>query len=134
VVGDSFIFPEESADPQVLARNYMRSTLALLGMAESDDASDAASFQVGNLVLMGHPEDAWPILLLVIEMTDDERVLDLLGAGDLENVVRDHGPAFIDRIETAARQSWRMRRALQGVWASDSPVWPRIEAIIGHTP
>lgn len=86
------------------------------------------------MVTMGRPEDAWPVIVAAIEMTEDEDTLANLGASDLESLILGHGPAFIDRIESQSQQSSRFRSALRCVWASSSPVWPCVQAAFGESP
>jgi len=129
-VGDDFIFPPDGAEVGDLVAAYLRHTDAVLARREPEEHAAQVDFWIGNLVLMGRPEEAWPILIAAIDATDDERTLDLLGAGHLEDLVREHGERFIDRIEGRARTNGRFRRALAGVWAADAPVRPRIDALL----
>lgn len=66
----------------------------------------------------------------IIAATDDQQRLCNVGAGPLEDLVHYHGAAFIDRIERAARNDTNFRVALSCVWAWESPVRPRIEAVL----
>lgn len=76
------------------------------------------------------PEEAWPVIRAIVTAADDERTLCDVGAGILENLVRDHGAQFIDRIESAARGDAKFRVALSCVWASESPVGSRIATVL----
>lgn len=58
------------------------------------------------------PEVLWPIILRMVAEAPDEHYLDAIGAGPLENLLWFHGPAFVDRIEGAARADTRFRTAL----------------------
>jgi hypothetical protein len=78
------------------------------------------------------PEEAWAAILAVIERTGDEYTLEMLGAGPLEELIENHGPAFLERIEDQARANARFRGVLQCVWESSTPeVWARIQAAQG---
>ncbi|MGT2431445.1 DUF6869 domain-containing protein [Cupriavidus basilensis] len=56
-------------------------------------------------------------------------MLGALAAGELEDLIEYHGPAFIGRIERQAGRDPRFRRLLCGVWRSSTPqVWARILA------
>jgi hypothetical protein len=101
---------------------------------QADEEAQRAATRIDVMVTMGRPEEAWPVIVAAIEMTDDEDTLANLGAGDLESLIVGHGPAFIARIEEQAQQSSRFRRALRNVWASSSTVWPRVEAAAGDVP
>jgi hypothetical protein len=61
----------------------------------------------------------------VIALVDrsSEEVLNYVAAGPLEDVLRQHGAAVIDRIIERADRDLKWRRALEGVWgAEDDPV------------
>jgi hypothetical protein len=118
---------EQSVDAQ--ARRYLRFHEVEFDLADKE--ADRAATQIDVRATMGRPEEAWPVIVAAIEMTDDEGTLAGLGAGDLENIIRNHGPEFIDRIEQLARTSWRFRRALRAVWA-DTPVRARIDQALNH--
>jgi len=78
------------------------------------------------------PEEGWAAILAVVERTEDEYTLSILGAGPLEDLIEYHGPAFIERIEERARTDVRFRSVLQCVWRSSTPdVWARVEAAQG---
>jgi hypothetical protein len=56
-------------------------------------------------------------------------VLGALAAGELEDLIEYHGPAFIERIEQEAARDPRFRCLLCGVWRSSTPqVWARVLA------
>lgn len=75
------------------------------------------------------PEGLWRLVLEVLARTDSPRVLGALAAGELEDLIEYHGPAFIGRIEQEAARAPRFRRLLCGVWRSSTPeVWARVLA------
>jgi len=125
----TFFFPGGERSDEEIAQQYVVEN-ARLARTRDEEPDEWASFHIGNLIFSGQVEEAWTILLLAISSIDDEAELNLLGAGHLENIVRDHGPQFIDRIEAEAARSERFRRALLGVWAFESPVRERIDALI----
>jgi hypothetical protein len=133
-MSDHLVFPDESATPESLVAPYVRHLHDALEGRQGDEEAERVGFWIGNLVLMGRPEDAWPVLVAAIEELDDERLLDLVGAGDLESLIEGHGEVFIDRIEVQGRASQRFRRALRGVWATESPVRARIDALVTEEP
>lgn len=55
-----------------------------------------------------------------------------VGAGVLENLIRDHGEALWPEIERLARADPIFRRALASVWAYDSPEFGRREALLAE--
>ena len=92
-----------------------------------------ARFHVSNLVFgdAATREEAWPIILAAIDRAENDEQRRFLGAGDLETLITMYGPQFIDRIEQAAGgDDSHLRTALQGVWASGTEEWPRIEVLL----
>ena len=88
--------------------------------------------QLDNAV-RNESELAWSLILDVLAATEDEFTLSCLAAGPLEDLLRHHGPTFIDRIEQQAQKDGRFRELLCGVWRSSTPeVWARIEALQGE--
>ena len=67
------------------------------------------------------PEEGWTLILQLIERAADEQVLAYIAAGPLEDLIKWHGPQFIERIEAHASIDAKFRRALRGVWPSEGP-------------
>lgn len=73
-------------------------------------------------------EEAWRAILQVVARQPPERVVGMLAAGPLEDLIQCWGPQFIERIEQAAWRSADFRALLGGVWESGVPeVWARIQ-------
>ena len=85
--------------------------------------------------LRDDPDALWPVLLGIVERGSD-RALGLLGAGTLEDLVREHGAEVIDRIEARAAVDPRFRFCLSHVWRGDTPdeIWRRVIAARGENP
>jgi hypothetical protein len=80
-----------------------------------------------------HPEDCWQAILAVLDTTNSESVLGILGAGPLEDLIHEHGPEFIDRIEFEARENPPFKALLASVWESSTPeVWTRVQRARGE--
>jgi hypothetical protein len=64
----------------------------------------------------------------MLEYMPDDKVMALLAAGPLEDVLARHGPAVIEEVETRARRLPRFRHLLGGVWknAMTDEVWDRV--------
>lgn len=77
------------------------------------------------------PEEAWVLLLDLVRTAPYERALGYMTAGVLEDLIKDHGPRFIERIEAEARRSPRFLMALSGVWLNDEDD-PEVVARIGR--
>jgi hypothetical protein len=67
-------------------------------------------------VFLGRPEDAFEIIAAACEATSDPRILGLIGAGDLENLLRAYFLDFVDRIAAIAPTSPGLCEALGSVW------------------
>ncbi|MBB5204872.1 hypothetical protein HNQ51_002186 [Inhella inkyongensis] len=75
-----------------------------------------------------HPEDCWRAILAVLDLQPSEKVLGMLAAGPLEDLIEDHGEQFIERIEIEARRRSDFRSLLRGVWKSSTlEIWARVE-------
>jgi hypothetical protein len=74
------------------------------------------------------PEDTWQVILAVLSLGPSDEVIGILAAGPLEDLIQEHGPGFVERIETEARRNPVFRQLLGGVWRSSSPdIWARVE-------
>ena len=114
---------------------------AAKSLGEVDEAMLAAWFEyhknfwaferISDLV-SDDPETAWPILLQMINRTDDPMRLGSLAAGPLEDLLYDHGPLLFDRIAEEARSNRNLREALGGVWISRSEIYPRYQELMSE--
>ena len=79
------------------------------------------------------PEVAWTAIVELSRQPLTDRQIALLAAGPLEDLLKYHGPDYIDRIEKEARTYQAFRHLLGGVWRNTiaEPVWRRVEAIRG---
>ena len=74
------------------------------------------------------PEDCWRAILAILTKEPDDRVLGILAAGPLEDLIETSGSQFIERIEQQARAHSSFRDLLRGVWESGSEdVWRRVQ-------
>jgi hypothetical protein len=75
-------------------------------------------------------EDVWALILEVLARTKSPRVIGMLGAGPMEDLLEGWGTQFIERIETTARRDPAFREMLRGVWESGTPdIWARLVSI-----
>jgi hypothetical protein len=65
------------------------------------------------------PLDAWPIILRMVELADDDELLESIGAGPLEDLLEKHAVIFLDDIESRVARDARFRKALSSVWLSE---------------
>lgn len=62
------------------------------------------------------PTEAWRVILGLIDRAEDERALSLVGAGPLQDLIRERGGAFADRIIAEATANPRFREALDSTY------------------
>jgi hypothetical protein len=68
------------------------------------------------------PDQAWPIVLALVNRARDEQTLRFIGASWLEDLVNNAGAQFAHRIRDRAAADSRFRRALCDVWYhADAP-------------
>jgi hypothetical protein len=74
-------------------------------------------------------EVCWQGILAVVARKPSERVLGMVAAGLMEDLLEDAGEAFIERIEQQAAVNPVFKAMLSGCWQSGSAaVWARFEA------
>ncbi len=95
-----------------LVRDY---TLAWTG--RGDASHSWASGELDDIV-REEPERAFPLILSLIGASPSDEFLAIVAAGPLENLLCEHGEAFIERVEELARRDPHFRRGLAGVWGS----------------
>jgi hypothetical protein len=79
-------------------------------------------------------EQAWAGVLEVVKRRPSERVLGMIAAGLMEDLLHYSGETFISRIESQASADAVFRRMLHGVWESGEPdVWSRLVAARGRS-
>ena len=62
------------------------------------------------------PEVAWACILGVIETEPTEEILTNLAEGPMEDLLAEHGPKFIDRIEDTSKDNIVFARLIKHVW------------------
>jgi hypothetical protein len=74
-------------------------------------------------------EECWLGILAVVKRRPSQRVLGMLAAGLVEDLLDEAGIQFIARIESEAQRDPVFKGMLDGVWESGAPeVWVRFEA------
>jgi hypothetical protein len=114
-----------------------------------DDVEKApeAVFERGwvlNDLAYDEPELAWDVIKSVIGRYDDtevfneqpteaRRILGMTAAGPLEDLLANHGPRLIERVEDEAKRDRRMSWALGCVWKNSmtDDVWTRVQRAAG---
>jgi hypothetical protein len=84
-----------------------------------------------NWMADSQAELLWEFVNVAYKRELPDNVIAALAAGPLENLLADHGPQYIDRVVTLARQAPKFNYLLGGVWKGRMPdeVWKLIEAI-----
>ena len=77
------------------------------------------------------PEIAWGIVIELIDRAPSEKALGYFAAGPLEDLLSEHGPALIDRVEQRARENPKFLRAVRCLWrlGMTDDVWDRVQLL-----
>lgn len=99
---------------------------------------DRHSWAVEELVDLAfhQPNALWELILRILEMDRSETILAAIGAGPLEDLMVQHGGAFIDKVERLAAKSPAFKAAMKHAWFEDgdTPVFGKFFAIAGVAP
>jgi hypothetical protein len=96
---------------------------------ERTEAEWAPIFAVHDL--LGDAERLWEFVLVAEPLCISEAAFGMLGTGPLEDLIQDHGEAFVDRIEQQAKENPRFARLFEHVWvpAGRDPITLRYLAL-----
>ncbi|SRR6266545_2957269 len=113
--------------------------LHAIAASHGESAEDTAwASDAFEALVRTDPDEAWPLIIDVLNRAADDATLAYIAAGPLENLIVLHSSRVIDRIEATARRNEQFRRALTGVWAQgDIPeeISKRLEnAVAGESP
>jgi hypothetical protein len=79
------------------------------------------------------PETLWTFIQIVNSRENTPKVVAILAAGPVENLIAYHGEEYIDRIIEFARKDPKFNYVLGGVWESGTKeVWEKILEIRNH--
>ena len=119
----------------------VRSTRSLDSM-KSDVAKIAKAWLVAHHNLWAHhelgrlceeePVHAWRVIEAMIESTEDEDTLKMLGVGPIEDLLSDKGAEVIAHIERSALAQPKLAVCLSAMAKSTAAeaVWARIQSLI----
>jgi len=100
--------------------------------AEQPWEDEWSSFAIFHLTERD-PDEAWALALELIDVSGDPRWLSAVGAFIIEELLKDHGDAMIERIEAEAAQSERLRMALPTTqWVVPDHLLDRVAAAAGQ--
>jgi len=79
------------------------------------------------------PYLAWKFVLSVVELSKDERVLGMLAAGPVEDLLVGYGAEILPDVLSSLPSNPALRRVLAGVWTTrmDREVARKIASIVG---
>jgi len=77
------------------------------------------------------PEEAFDVILHIMQVDGAERIFGALAAGPVEDLLFRHGPLIIPKVEQHAKASPEFASMLGGVWKSDmeDSIWQRLTAV-----
>jgi hypothetical protein len=81
------------------------------------DDPDLGAVEQLDEIIEADPQRAYTLVDRIAQQSDDKNVLASLGAGPIEDLLCQHGEAFIDRILERARSDPRWRFAFGCVWS-----------------
>jgi len=105
-----------------LAEVYFDETLPVDIALDDDDPrypdEDRRGSVLGQVYMLpvDEPEDCWRFVQIACELPLSNDQLGLLGAGVLEDLMDSHGADFLDRVQSASKESAAMRRVVDAVW------------------
>jgi uncharacterized protein DUF6869 len=93
-----------------------------------------AMVRLGELV-HDDPESAWLVILEIPRLDASDMILANVAAGPVEDLLVEHGNAFIERVEATAKSDPVFRKMLGAVWKRNisDDVWTRLKAVAGPT-
>ncbi|MCG7874398.1 MAG: hypothetical protein JAZ11_20155 [Candidatus Thiodiazotropha lotti] len=85
---------------------------------------------LSNLMLNGKIEELWQFVIRAYKKDLTQKVIGILSAGALEDVLAAKGEEYIGRVELLAANDQKFKYLLGGVWknAMSNDVWSRVQA------
>jgi Family of unknown function (DUF6869) len=115
------------SDLAALADAWIANCLAPTAPSHTSDAIFGQIWQLCE----DEPERAFQFVLEVLGRDHSDKILEVLSAGPLEEVLARHGEKMIERVEAEARANLMFATLLGGVWQNDmsDEVWRRVQAV-----
>ena len=81
-----------------------------------------------DLDLDGKFDELWSFILYTYKQDVSNKVIEILAAGPLEDLLANDGETYIDEIEVLARKDPKFNNLLGGVWknAMSDSLWERV--------
>lgn len=123
--------PRRSIAYNLLGRDLVVQTYARY--CRTDAWEDSWSFDALMELLDSNPEELWEVARELLKL-DDDRLPAIIGAVILEELLKQDGKTWIDRMEVEAARSARFRFALSTIATDgiDQAVIPRVESVTGR--
>jgi hypothetical protein len=85
-------------------------------------------------MIEGAPDIAWEIVTHLIDIAPSDDALGYFAAGPLEDLLSEHGPYLIARVEERARDNPKFLRAIQALrrLGMTAEVWERVQHAAGR--
>jgi hypothetical protein len=117
------------AELDSVAEGWIRYQLAAEGSTEQAGNWDSVSTAFD--IRAGEPKLLWQLILAIHSRDQSDDVRCVLAAGPLEDLLVDHGPAFIEVVEQQANNDPAFARLLCGVYrrTMSDDVWHRVTNI-----
>ena len=95
-----------------------------------EDRANSWAFDTLYDLCFASPEDAWLVTQARLSRELNLHLKSLVAAGPIENLLAQHGPLFIERIEDRAMKDAEFKTILGGVWKNtrESRVLPRLRS------
>jgi len=109
----------ELYNPNDAPENYTDEDLIEACLLQSaSEGNESHEWAFSELVDLVHeqPERAWQIILALTDRARDPDSVALIAAGPMEDLLSEHGPAFIARVEERAAADPKFNHMLGGVW------------------
>ena len=89
------------------------------------------AFEELHRQLKNEPQEGWLTLLCLIEAAEGPEMLETIGAGPLEDLLRSHAEGFITSVEFEAAKNSKLRISLSHVWVrhKDHEITRRLVAL-----
>jgi hypothetical protein len=74
------------------------------------------------------PAVAWELIQLILKQDQSQKIIQILSAGPLEDLLAKHGPDYIEKVEVEAKSNPQFASLLGGVWQNSmsEDVWNRV--------
>ncbi|HEY3147563.1 MAG TPA: hypothetical protein VGJ75_14495 [Dongiaceae bacterium] len=115
------------AELNALAEDWLAFWLSPQGSPEREAKREATEREW--FIVRDEPDRAWLLILEILRRDHSDRILEVLSAGPLEDLLVKHGDKVIDRVEAEARLNPLFAKLLGGVWrnAMAGHTWDRVQ-------